>query len=84
MSLERTRWQAAYLLNRAEYGYGEHYFKKLLAWLPEDYRNGLVQAFNECDFKRVEDLIKYRWPMIAEFNRWNRHNALALDAEDSK
>lgn len=62
MSLERIRWQAAYLLNRAEYGYGEHFFKKLLAYLPEDFRSGVVHAFNECDFKRVEDLLKYRWP----------------------
>ncbi len=62
MGLERTRWETAWRLNRAEYGYAEHYMAKLIKYLPDDYREGVVQAFNACDFKRVEDLIKYRWP----------------------
>jgi hypothetical protein len=63
VGLERIRWETAWKLNRAEFGYAEHYLKKLLAWLDEsEFRGDVVGSFNECDFKRVEDLLKHRWP----------------------
>lgn len=64
MGLDRTRWETAWRLNRAEYGYAEHYLKKLLAYLSGDFREDVLGSFNACDFKRVEDLIKYRWPEV--------------------
>ncbi len=63
MGLDRTRWETAWRLNRAEFGYAEHFLKKLLAWLPEgEFRDDIAGSFAQCDFKRVEDLIKHRWP----------------------
>jgi hypothetical protein len=66
VGLNWLRWETIRLLRRAEYGYAENRLKKLLRFMPEDFRNNVVHSFNECDHARVADLLEHRWPKDVE------------------
>ncbi len=61
MGVDRTRWEAIWLLRRGEYGYAGHELTKLVNYVAEEYRNTVAGHFGECNYTLVADLLQYRW-----------------------